>query len=549
MKKNLLLLFLFITSEVFSQTSSVITYEGNGRCSIQNVIFVNNNYYLAIDPQNEVIVRKNTQNEIVTLDTFDDITNTSIIYRTDINFKRNLEIRFNSSGYTKIIEFKKIKDNFLVLLEFKNDLVFNNITLTRNKKINRVLVFLDKDLEVKWYKEIHSEEFIRNTFSLETEGFIKLAINSFMFDKDVFWENDIIIKGGESNTAYLELDYTGEILNSITLPRYYNLGIRYSRENFEKFSVFKNVEKTDMSFFGVQESFDGNMLIIDRINQNFDKNTIKSIGYQNTDAGNTNFLALGNKHYYANYFDDSISFMGVKLTNSITNKRNQSAVIFEVVDEQVTNFVEFITSNNLSQLKLFPFNGKLGVIAPLTNFGLKVNSTDLTTTSGTESVFFTFDDNFNEELVLKNEGSSSLSIDINQGSAIGENNEFILFGHYQSQIDFNGIKLESENLYDGYIWLTGLKDSVTTSIPKKEIEHIEFTIFPNPAKNNLSIKINSDYQLKSNLKVFNVTGQIIINTRIDNVVNTLDIESLKPGTYIIQISNKNGLASKKLIVK
>lgn len=65
-----------------------------------------------------------------------------------------------------------------------------------------------------------------------------------------------------------------------------------------------------------------------------------------------------------------------------------------------------------------------------------------------------------------------------------------------------------------------------------------FRISPLPARNLLTI--TSENKVKT-AKIFNLTGQILINKSFDVAPNTIDISSLKSGNYLIQIGFENDI--------
>jgi len=63
----------------------------------------------------------------------------------------------------------------------------------------------------------------------------------------------------------------------------------------------------------------------------------------------------------------------------------------------------------------------------------------------------------------------------------------------------------------------------------------ETTVYPNPGTNQLIIKTSGnlmDFELK------NITGQLIINKRIENNYKTINTESLRSGIYLYRIIDK-----------
>lgn len=60
-------------------------------------------------------------------------------------------------------------------------------------------------------------------------------------------------------------------------------------------------------------------------------------------------------------------------------------------------------------------------------------------------------------------------------------------------------------------------------------------VWPNPANNLLNIAINSIDESKSNVKIFNLSGQLVIEKKLGHKKQNIDISRLTPGTYIIQM--------------
>ena len=70
-------------------------------------------------------------------------------------------------------------------------------------------------------------------------------------------------------------------------------------------------------------------------------------------------------------------------------------------------------------------------------------------------------------------------------------------------------------------------------------------IYPNPATSQFSVEQNSTQDLK--LHLFNTAGQCILQDDLDDKSTEIDIRSLSPGIYVIQISGEDWTIQKKLI--
>ncbi len=71
-------------------------------------------------------------------------------------------------------------------------------------------------------------------------------------------------------------------------------------------------------------------------------------------------------------------------------------------------------------------------------------------------------------------------------------------------------------------------------------------IYPNPS--NGFINIDSDEALKS-YKVVNLLGQVLLSGELPSSQNTISIESLSTGTYILNVSTAAGKEVSQKIIK
>ena len=78
-------------------------------------------------------------------------------------------------------------------------------------------------------------------------------------------------------------------------------------------------------------------------------------------------------------------------------------------------------------------------------------------------------------------------------------------------------------------------------------------VLPNPAKDNISIRVNASQSSLMNITVYNVTGQKVMETSasINTGLNapTLNVSSLTPGIYFVTVSANGFEETLKFIVK
>jgi len=101
-----------------------------------------------------------------------------------------------------------------------------------------------------------------------------------------------------------------------------------------------------------------------------------------------------------------------------------------------------------------------------------------------------------------------------------------------------------------YSFILKMVDTLHTSVnPLVQINNIRIT--PNPAKNNCSISLVSESAGNSAVQLYSVDGVLVLNTErylhMGKNELLLDISNLKPGMYIIKISNNSNTYLSRLI--
>lgn len=103
-----------------------------------------------------------------------------------------------------------------------------------------------------------------------------------------------------------------------------------------------------------------------------------------------------------------------------------------------------------------------------------------------------------------------------------------------------------------HVGSTGMKGTIivqnSTGINPNKTEN-NISIYPNPTSSIIHFNLNIPNPQKALLKIFNLTGQILMESQIKNGENNIDLGSLSGGLYyLIIISNKKQLYSSKVTV-
>ncbi len=101
-----------------------------------------------------------------------------------------------------------------------------------------------------------------------------------------------------------------------------------------------------------------------------------------------------------------------------------------------------------------------------------------------------------------------------------------------------------------YAGIDDVKLKGTSTLLNEEFEESLFDIYPNPTKNNkvtIALKNNSTV---NSIRFYNIVGQLIIDKPQPIVTNnTIEVENIPRGIYIVKIENNTSQSVKRLIVQ
>lgn len=106
-------------------------------------------------------------------------------------------------------------------------------------------------------------------------------------------------------------------------------------------------------------------------------------------------------------------------------------------------------------------------------------------------------------------------------------------------------------------WSNGEVDSFETikfrTGTKEMTENNHFLMYPNPAKDNVSIVLNATQKSEGNINLFDMKGALIksVNTKLVTGINAVELSltDLPKGMYFVQINSNESTLTKKLIIE
>ena len=85
--------------------------------------------------------------------------------------------------------------------------------------------------------------------------------------------------------------------------------------------------------------------------------------------------------------------------------------------------------------------------------------------------------------------------------------------------------------------INGLIGCITTSINENNGQTDNYKVFPNPFNQELTIEVKSAQS--NDFSIYNVIGELVTSGKLNSQVNTIDLSSLAPNVYILNIENQS----------
>jgi hypothetical protein len=211
-----------------------------------------------------------------------------------------------------------------------------------------------------------------------------------------------------------------------------------------------------------------------------------------------------------------------------------------------------ITPNDFTEMVIYSVEAENG---DLKNYTIDV---DIELNSANDILSFGFDPELNpgiEEYAVGIIGESTVDLYLPVGTDILNliatftlpiQAEAYVFGQLQvsgiTPNDFTVPKIYNVEAGDGSLmdWLVTIHLITGINNPAPG----EISVYPNPASDRLIIRNAADFSLK----IFSVFGKLISESKADNEIYSLNLESVSKGIYYLQIENPSGREVRKIIV-
>lgn len=107
------------------------------------------------------------------------------------------------------------------------------------------------------------------------------------------------------------------------------------------------------------------------------------------------------------------------------------------------------------------------------------------------------------------------------------------------------ITIDADSIHSISKWMGGIYvDTCSLSSNVTEINELDFSIFPNPVYN--SLYLNSESKCEK-IEIFDLMGRKLFILNPAELMNSIDFSKFQTGLYIIKVSYKNNIFSKKIM--
>jgi hypothetical protein len=119
----------------------------------------------------------------------------------------------------------------------------------------------------------------------------------------------------------------------------------------------------------------------------------------------------------------------------------------------------------------------------------------------------------------------------------------------QLHIAFNGYLFASPDsaaIYrtDAPVTASTVINAATTAVSAIHGQDFAFKMYPNPAQHKLTLSFKANQSISYNIRVTDVMGKLVLST---NSTKVLDVASLTPGTYFVQVRSDKSVATQSFI--
>jgi len=130
-----------------------------------------------------------------------------------------------------------------------------------------------------------------------------------------------------------------------------------------------------------------------------------------------------------------------------------------------------------------------------------------------------------------------------QRLAFADNGSLVFGGYGAGYLQLDDVSVDSD---ENYAWVTHLDLSgLPTDMPQQAGQEVR--VYPNPAGS--TVWVECPHAGKASVRLFDNTGQAIVQQQVHENNTTLDVSALSPGIYLLQIKSDKRVYNQKVLVR
>lgn len=94
---------------------------------------------------------------------------------------------------------------------------------------------------------------------------------------------------------------------------------------------------------------------------------------------------------------------------------------------------------------------------------------------------------------------------------------------------------------------SGQKSSANITDVSDINSELGFNVYPNPTRNMLTIELNRELKDYAIIQLFDNTGRLIVNNKVKENIQTLDMSGLQSGIYLLKVSDTKETIVKRIV--
>uniref|UniRef100_UPI00404B3640 T9SS type A sorting domain-containing protein n=1 Tax=Flavobacterium sp. TaxID=239 RepID=UPI00404B3640 len=164
---------------------------------------------------------------------------------------------------------------------------------------------------------------------------------------------------------------------------------------------------------------------------------------------------------------------------------------------------------------------------------------------GQDALLARFDSATGACLSLHNIPSTIGSTDRGTAIAVDASGDYLVGGGFAAQIfDTNGAAVSNEGGTTDF-FIAKFATEVCSVLSNENFEEATIQVYPNPASDFVTVSVNEN----TSYELYTLTGQIVKQGKLTAVNNTLVVQDLSSGCYLLQIINEKGVLENIKVLK